>query len=268
MSGCSGLKYNCGSMPERLKKHTGSWFKQGILLLPALLLSGITLFAQGERKFIRQGNREFEKQNYSESEISYRRAIDKNKSSADAVFNAGDALYKQEKYEDAGKQFIESHRMNEDRDKKAGSMYNLGNSLLKAGKLKESIEAYKNSLRLNPGNMQAKYNLAYAQDRLKEQEEQQQQQQDQQNQDQNKDQQNQDQNKDQQDQNQDKQNDQKESEDQNKQDEQQQSDQQQSISKEDAERLLNAIANDEKEVQEKVKEAKAAKQRVKTLKNW
>lgn len=268
MSGCSGLKYNCGSMPERLKKHTGSWFKQGILLLPALLLSGITLFAQGERKFIRQGNREFEKQNYSESEISYRRAIDKNKSSADAVFNAGDALYKQEKYEDAGKQFIESHRMNEDRDKKAGSMYNHGNSLLKAGKLKESIEAYKNSLRLNPGNMQAKYNLAYAQDRLKEQEEQQQQQQDQQNQDQNKDQQNQDQNKDQQDQNQDKQNDQKESEDQNKQDEQQQSDQQQSISKEDAERLLNAIANDEKEVQEKVKEAKAAKQRVKTLKNW
>lgn len=229
------------------------------MLLPALLLSGISLFAQGERKFIRQGNREFEKQNYSESEISYRRAIDKNKSSADAVFNAGDALYKQEKFEDAGKQFIESHRMNEDRDKKAGSMYNLGNSLLKAGKLKESIEAYKNSLRLNPGNMQAKYNLAYAQDRLKEQEEQQQQQQDQQNQDQN---------KDQQDQNQDKQNDQKESEDQNKQDEQQQSDQQQSMSKEDAERLLNAIANDEKEVQEKVKEAKAAKQRVKTLKNW
>ena len=126
-------------MPEKLKKHTGSWFKQGILLLPALLLSGISLFAQGERKFIRQGNREFEKQNYSESEISYRRAIDKNKSSADAVFNAGDALYKQEKFEDAGKQFIESHRMNEDRDKKAGSMYNLGNSLLKAGKLKESI---------------------------------------------------------------------------------------------------------------------------------
>ena len=268
MSGCSGLKYNCGSMPERLEKHTGSWFKQGILLLPALLLSGITLFAQGERKFIRQGNREFEKQNYSESEISYRRAIDKNKSSADAVFNAGDALYKQEKYEDAGKKFIESHRMNEDRDKKAGSMYNLGNSLLKAGKLKESIEAYKNSLRLNPGNMQAKYNLAYAQDRLKEQEEQQQQQQDQQNQDQNKDQQNQDQNKDQQDQNQDKQNDQKESEDQNKQDEQQQSDQQQSISKEDAERLLNAIANDEREVQEKVKREKAAKARVRTLKNW
>ena len=40
------------------------------------------------------------------------------------------------------------------------------------------------------------------------------------------------------------------------------------MSKEDAERLLNAIANDEKNVQEKVKLAKAAKERVKTLKNW
>jgi tetratricopeptide (TPR) repeat protein len=252
-------------MLKHLKEHTESLFKpERLLLLVLLLLSG-SLFAQGERKFIRQGNREFEKQKYSESEISYRRAIDKNKGSADALFNTGDALYKQEKYEDAGKQFIESHKMNEDRDKKAGSLYNLGNSLLKSDKLKESIEAYKNSLRLNPGNMQAKYNLAYAQDRLKEQQQQQQQQQqqNQQNQDQNKDQQKKDQN------NQEQQDDQKENEDQNKQDQQQQpDDQQQSISREDAERLLNAIANDEKEVQEKVKEAKAAKQRVKTLKNW
>jgi tetratricopeptide (TPR) repeat protein len=253
-------------MLKQIKRHTESLFSAEIIFLSALLMFSGSAFAQGERKFIRQGNREFEKQKYSESEISYRRAVDKNKGSADAVFNTGDALYKQEKYEDAGKQFVESHRMNEDRDKKAASMYNLGNSMLKSGKLKESIEAYKNSLRLNPGNMQAKYNLAWAQDRLKEQEQQQQQQQNQQNQDQNKNQQNKDQNEDKQD----KQDDQKQNGNQDKQDQQQQqqNDQQQAMSKEDAERLLNAIANDEKEVQEKVKEAKAAKQRVKTLKNW
>ncbi len=253
-------------MLKQIKRHTESLFSAEIIFLSALLMFSGSAFAQGERKFIRQGNREFEKQKYSESEISYRRAVDKNKGSADAVFNTGDALYKQEKYEDAGKQFVESHRMNEDRDKKAASMYNLGNSMLKSGKLKESIEAYKNSLRLNPGNMQAKYNLAWAQDRLKEQEQQQQQQQNQQNQDQNKNQQNKDQNEDKQD----KQDDQKQNGNQDKQDQQQQqqNDQQQAMSKEDAERLLNAIANDEKEVQEKVKEAKAAKQSVKTLKNW
>lgn len=249
---------------RKLIENIESRLKPQAALLLALLCFGGSLFAQGERKFIRQGNREFQKEKYSESEISYRRAADKNKSSADAVFNTGDALYKQEKYEDAGKQFTESHRMNEDREKKATSMYNLGNSFLKSGKLKESIDAYKNSLRLDPGNMEAKYNLAFAQDRLKEQEQQQQQQQNQQNQDQKN--QDQDQNKDQdQDQNQDKKDDQKDNENQ---DQQQQNEQQQSMSREDAERLLNAIANDEKEVQEKVKEAKAAKQRVKTLKNW
>jgi len=229
------------------------------LLVFFMLWYSCSLFSQADRKFIRQGNREYEKEKYSESEISYRRAIDKNKSSSDAVFNSGDALYRQKKFEDAGKQFIESHRMNEDKDKKSASLYNLGNSLLMADKLTESIDAYKNSLKLNPGNMEAKYNLAYAQDLLKKQEQQQQQQ--------NKD--NQDQNKDQQKQ-EDKNNDQdQKQQDQQKQDEnKQQQQQQQEMSKEDAERLLNAIANDEKNVQEKVKLAKAAKARVKTVKNW
>ncbi len=258
MSGYSDLKYNRSAMQKLIGNIELHLKPLAVLLLALLWFSG-SLFAQGERKFIRQGNREFQKEKFSESEISYRRALDKNKGSADAVFNTGDALYKQEKYEDAAKQFTESHRMNEDREKKAGSMYNLGNSFLKSGKLKESIEAYKNSLRLDPGNMEAKYNLAFAQDRLKEQEQQQQQQQqqNQKNQDQEQDQ---DQNKDQE-----KEDDQKENENQ---DQQQPDEQQQSMSREDAERLLNAIANDEKEVQEKVKEAKAAKQRVKTLKNW
>lgn len=233
-----------------------------------LCFTGLSL-AQADRKLIRQGNREYEKDKFSESEISYRRAIDKNKESSDAVFNAGDALYKQKKYEDAGKQFIDSHKMNEEKDKKSASLYNLGNSLLMENKLQESIESYKNSLKLKPENVEAKYNLAYAQDLLKKQQEQQkQQQQEQQNKNnkgQNKDQDkkdNKNKNQDQKQNDQDKQNNQQ---DQKQQDQQQQ---QQSISKEDAERLLNAIANDEKNVQEKVKLAKAAKERVKTLKNW
>ncbi|MEZ5010369.1 MAG: hypothetical protein R2744_01425 [Bacteroidales bacterium] len=42
----------------------------------------------------------------------------------------------------------------------------------------------------------------------------------------------------------------------------------QKMTKDDAERLLQALANEEKEVQEKVKKEKAAAMRVKTLKNW
>jgi Ca-activated chloride channel homolog len=237
--------------------------KPGLLIMLFLIFfSGFSL-AQADRKFIRQGNREYSKEKFSESEILYRRALDKNKESGDAVFNAGDALYKQKKYEDAGKQFIQSLNTNENKDKKSASSYNLGNSLLMANKLQESIEAYKNSLKLKPGNMEAKYNLAYAQDLLKQQQqEQQNQKQDKNNQDQNKDQE-----KDSKEDN--KTQDQKEEDQKNDQQQQQNAQQQQqSMTKEDAERLLNAIANDEKNVQEKVKLAKAAKARVKTLKNW
>ena len=198
-------------------------------------------------------NSEYDDKKYPESETTYRRALDENYESRDAVFIIGDALYKQKKYEDAAKQFIENHNINEGKGKKSESLYNLGNSLLMANKLQESIDAYKGSLRLNPKNPEAKYNLAYAQDLLKQQQQQQQQQQN----DKNK----QDQNKEDQSKNNDQQ---QKTQQQN----QQQQEKQQGISREDAERVLNALENDEKNVQEKVKLAKALKEKVRTVKNW
>jgi Ca-activated chloride channel family protein len=224
------------------------------------LLAGLSLsvFSQGEKKFIRQGNSQYKDNKFSGAEISYRKAIDQNKQAPDAGFNLGDALYKQNKFDEAGKQFVESFSTMADRKKKSASMFNLGNSLLNGKKIQESIDAYKNSLKLDPGNKEAKYNLAYAQDLLKLQQQQQQQQQDQNKKDneKNKDNKKEDQKKDQ---NQDNKKDQKD---------QQQQQQQQGISKEDAQRLLNAIANDEKNVQEKVKLAKAAKEKVRSRINW
>jgi hypothetical protein len=126
---------------------------------------------------------------------------------------------------------------------------------LKEQKFSESIEAYINSLMLKPENMEAKYNLAYAQDQLKKQEEQQQQNQDQDKQD-NKDDNKSDQNKPEEQKNEDE-----------KQDQQQQN-QQQSISREDAQRLLDALAASEKKTQEKVQNEKAAKAKVRVIKNW
>jgi Ca-activated chloride channel homolog len=233
------------------------------LIMSVFLIISANLIAQTDKKFIRQGNREYEKEKFSESEISYRKAVDNNKQSPDAVFNVGDALYKQNKFEEAGKQFIENTSQNDDKVKKSAGLYNLGNSLLKANKLEESINAYKSSLKLRPDSKEAKYNLAYAQDLLKLQQEQQkkQQQQSKDNKDQNKDKKKDDQ-KDQQDKNKDQQNNKDSNQD------QKQQPQKQEISKDDAQRLLNALANDEKNVQEKVKLAKAAKAPVRTVKNW
>jgi Ca-activated chloride channel family protein len=234
------------------------------IIISLFLIYPVLLNAQSDKKYVRKGNREYEKNKFSEAEISYRKSLDKNKQQPNAVFNVGDALYKQNKFDEAGKQFSENAGLNDDKNKKSAALYNLGNSMLKANKLKESIDAYKGSLKLQPGNREAKYNLAYAQDLLKNQEEQKQNQQDQ---DKSKDKNKEDQKKDQKekdDKNKDQQKDQKNNQDQ----QQQQQDQQQNISKEDAERLLNALANDEKNVQEKVKLAKAAKEKVRSAKNW
>ena len=241
---------------------------QSILLCVFMIIS-VNLNGQADKKFIRKGNKEYEKGKYSDSEISFRKAIDNNKQSPDATFNVGDALYKQNKFEEAGKQFIENTSQNEDKIKKSAGLYNLGNSLLKANKIQESIDAYKNSLKLRPDNREAKYNLSYAQDLLKQQQEQQKkQQQNKDKQDQNKDKNKRDQKKDQKDQN-DKNKDQQKEQNKNQdQKQQQQQPQKQEISKDDAQRLLNSLANDEKNVQEKVKLAKATKAKVRTVKNW
>ena len=235
-----------------------------VFIISIFMVYSASLYAQSEKKYIRQGNKAYEKNNFSESEISYRKAIDKNNQSPDAIFNVGDALYKQNKYEDAGKQFIENTNLNENKEKKSSGLYNLGNSLLMSNKIKESIEAYKGSLKLDPDNIQAKYNLAYAQDLLKKQEEQKQQQQQEQNKE-NQDKNKEDQKNDGNEKEKEQQDNKPSSKDQQQKEQQQQ---QQTISKEDAQRLLNALANDEKDVQEKVKLAKAAKAKVKTLKNW
>ena len=239
-----------------------------IILLSTLWLGDI--WAQQYKGYIREGNRNFKSEKFDDSEVSYRKALENQNNSLQATFNLGDALYRQKKFEEAGKEFSSASLKNTSKEVQAQAYHNLGNSLLQAGKLDECIDAYKNALRRNPQDMETKYNLAYAQNLKKKQEEQKKQ-----NKDQNKDQKK-DKNKDQQKQNQQKQDQQKQDQqkqdqqkqDQQKQDQQKQQQQTGKISKEDAKRLLAALNNDEKATQKKVKKAKALANRVRTLKDW
>ena len=227
------------------------------ILISLFCVLTIPVIAQQDHKKIRQGNRLFASEKFDESEISYRKAIELDGRNQIAGFNLGDALYRQEKFEEAGRQFQSSAAQNPTRENQSKALHNLGNSLLSAGKIDESIDAYKEALRKNPNDFETKYNLAYAQ-HLK-QNPQQQQKQDQQNQD------NQENKEDQQQEQQQQQQEQQQQE--SKQQEQQQG-QPQQISREDAQRLLAALASDEKQVQEKVKKEKARAKRVRTLKDW
>ncbi len=210
---------------------------------------------------------------YQQAEINYRKAMETTHNYDKANYNLGNSLYRQERYEEAGKAYESvANNKSSSKDLRERAYHNYGNSLLKQEKYKESIDAYKNALKLNPKDMDSKYNLEYARKKMMQQMQQQQQNQNQnQNQDQNQQQQNgqgqQDQNKDQQnqndgqgqqnqnkDQNKDKQNQQQQG--QNQQDKKDKKDQQQSAAdrqrQQDNKRQLDALQQNERNTQQKV----------------
>lgn len=115
-----------------------------------------------ERSRVRRGNRAYERLDYDRAEERYREAQQLSDTCFEATFNLGDALYKQQRFDEAEKVFTalaaDSTRSSLDR---AHSYYNLGNSLFQQKKYQEALAAYKRSLRLNPADLETKYNYAY-----------------------------------------------------------------------------------------------------------
>lgn len=150
----------------------------------------VVLQAQNEGKYVRQGNSSYEEGDYEDAATAYRKGVEANSYSYEANFNLGNAMYQQGEYETAASQYDLLRQPGMDKEQLAKVYHNLGNSLLEQQKYAESVEAFKEALRNNPKDADTRYNLVYALEKLKEQ---QQQQQDQQNQDQNQDQQDQEQ---------------------------------------------------------------------------
>ena len=229
-----------------------------------LLTSTVLMFifpynsiGQNKKKLIKEGNKLYNDSSYNMAEMKYRKSLEKDQNYFNAAFNLADAVYKQERYEEAST-FFESLKDNARNDLDLAHInHNLGNSLLKEGKLNEAIDAYKNSLRLNSNDDDTRYNLAYAQ-KMKQQQEQQQ-------------------NKNQ-DKEQDKEQDKDQDKDQDKEERQNQQEQnndkdknpqeKDEMSKEDAEKMLEALLQKEKELQEKLQKKKVKGQKIKILKDW
>lgn len=239
--------------------------------------------AQTERGSVRKGNRDFSKSRFDEAEINYKKALVADSTSTAADYNLGNTYFRMENYGEAEKYYSAAADSLAKGKYGADLYHNLGNSLLAHKEYQKAIEAYKNALRRRPDDMETKANLAYAQKMLENQQNQQNQDQQNQNQDQNQqDQQNQDQ-QNQQDQNQNQDQDQQDQKDKNQQDQQNrdqnqdqqdqqnqdQQGQQPKISPQAAQQMLQAIQDQEKDTQEKVKKEKALQMRSKQKeKNW
>lgn len=142
-----------------------------LVIILCLISFAATIYSQQERKFVRQGNKEYNKQKYTEAEEQYRKALEKKPQSVEANYNVGNVLYKQNKYLDAASKYSSLANSAQDEKEKAFIYHNLGNSYIKANKLDEGIKAYKESLKLNPTDKETKFNLAFAQRLIQKQKE-------------------------------------------------------------------------------------------------
>ena len=224
--------------------------------------------AQIDRREVRKGNRQFKKENYREADIEYRKALVKDSLSMAANYNLANNLFRQNDLDQAAKVMDRIKDVAPASEYAADYYYNVGDVAIGKKDWQAAVDALKQSLLRNPGDLEAKENYIYAKKML----ENQQNQQNQQNQDQNQDNQNQDQNQDNQDQDNDndQQNDQNQNQNQDQnQNQQQQQGQQPKITPQAAQQMLQAIQAKEKETQEKVnkEKAKALNSRQKE-KNW
>ena len=218
--------------------------------------------AQTVRSHISDGNALYKDQKFADAEAEYRKSLEKDNQVMQGYFDLGDALYKQQRYDEAVQNYQNALTKTNAPKVQAQLHHNIGNVHLEQKNYQESIDEYKRSLKFSPDDVETKYNLAYAEKMLKQQQDQKKQQNKQNKNDKNqqKDQQKKEQDKDKQDKN---------KQDQQKQDQQQQQKQQQQekqMSRADAQRILDALKNDEKNVQKQLHKKQVVKGNVE--KDW
>ena len=228
------------------------------------------LSAQEAEDFIRKGNESYKSGDYKNAEVEYKRAESDKELDYITSFNQGDALYKMERYEEAQTAFEKAIKSTGDKKEQANAHYNLGNTYLSQQKPSEAVNSYKEALKLNPKDAQARYNLSLAKQMLQQQQQQSDQKQDG---DQDQKQQQQDEGDKGEEEQKDKGEQQQQQDEGDKEEEQQQEEQQQTgerkeneIGKEEAEKLLEAVKRDEQKLHDKKKQKVSG--RAKSLKDW
>lgn len=135
-----------------------------IFLLAAVLLTAASVSAQRmpERSAVRRGNRQYNKGDYAASIERYTQALGHAPGNFEATYDLGNALYRTEQFEQAEQvmQQAAADSLRSDTER-AEAFYNLGNAQFRQQKYREALASYRQSLRFNPSDMEAKYNYAY-----------------------------------------------------------------------------------------------------------
>lgn len=238
-------------------------YKYGLALCLCLTVS--LLWAQKkDRDYLRSGNRLYRDSMYTKAEVDYRKAIEANSRFPQAHFNLGNALLRQQKPKEAMQAYEQAVKVETNKGRLASIYHNMGVILQSQKQFGPAIECYKNALRRNPADNESRYNLVLCQHQLKNNP-----QQDQQNDNkENKDGKDKNKEEDKNSSKKDKQENKDKKEDQQKQQQKQSQQNEENMSKENAEQLLNAAMQDEKDTQERIRKAMAKPRQRKLEKQW
>ena len=130
-----------------------------------LLLNAAAAFAQADRHDVRQGNRHFERGDFGAAELAYRKGLVKDSLSTAARYNLASSLYRQENFEGA-KEIMGSF---DGQEVSSDIHYNTGDIALQLKDYASAVEAFRQSLLQNPGDLDAKENYIYAKKMLENQ---------------------------------------------------------------------------------------------------
>ena len=131
------------------------------LIVIALLCAALSVSAQSDEKAIRKGNHYYNGGNYEQAIEKYREALEIRPNNAKAQFNLGDAYYAKQSYDTAYVEFQKVLEISPDAKLKSDAVYNMGNCLLAQNKYYDAFNIYTVSLKLNPENENALYNLEF-----------------------------------------------------------------------------------------------------------
>ncbi len=144
-----------------------------IIYASILLSTALIGWGSGWTRFVKTGNEAYSHARYDEAHTAFQQATLENTDNPIPPYNLGTALYKKHRFQEATRAFQEAlsrhSTQTEDLPHLADIYYNLGNAQFKMGDLRDSIESYKHTLRLNPQDTDAQYNLALAQQLLRQQ---------------------------------------------------------------------------------------------------
>jgi len=121
------------------------------------------------RKDVREGNELYNQLKFEEAEIAYKKALDKNPNYAKASYNLANTIYQKNQNKEAVFQYDLAEKIAPDKMSKAEIFHNMGNSFMKEKQYDKAVDAYKNAMRNNSKDEETRYNLAMAQELLKNQ---------------------------------------------------------------------------------------------------